>query len=172
MSTKLTFKLFLTVFALGILLNNLSAQDMKKPDPVKNATLEMLMGTWNSEPYDMMGSKWSESANHYMKYGQFLCIEITGKNDKGESYNGIIMMKPQSDGSFTGWAFDDWGSVTTYTGNAKDNKISVTGKSEWATETREIEINGNTMVHKMSWTMKDKDGKDMNMNQTITYHKQ
>ncbi|HJY64424.1 MAG TPA: hypothetical protein VJ455_09735, partial [Ignavibacteria bacterium] len=74
--------------------------------------------------------------------------------------------------NFTGWAFDDWGMVTTYTGTAKDNHLSVNGKSDWGTENREITINGNTMEHKMTWTMKDKDGKDMTNSMTINYKKQ
>jgi len=62
--------------------------------------------------------------------------------------------------------------VTTYTGTAKDNHLSVNGKSDWGTENREITINGNTMEHKMTWTMKDKDGKDMTNSMTINYKKQ
>jgi hypothetical protein len=140
---------------------------MKKPDPVKSATLDMLMGEWVADPYEMMGSKWNESANHYMKHGQFMFVDISGKDDKGETYNGTVVMKPNMDGTFTGWAFDDWGTVATYTGTSKGNTITVNGKSDWGLR-QGNEINGNTMVHKVSWTMKDKDGKDMVMNQTIT----
>ncbi|HEY3249828.1 MAG TPA: hypothetical protein VGK25_01790, partial [Ignavibacteria bacterium] len=96
----------------------------------------------------------------------------TGSNDKSETYTATIVMTQDKDGNLTGWSFDDWGMVATYTGKANGNKANVIGKSAWGTETRDIEINGNIMTHKVSWTMKDKDGKDMTMNQTVTYHKQ
>ncbi len=38
------------------------------------------------------------------------------------------------------------------------------------TDVREVEINGNTMVHKVKIIMKGPDGKDMDMSTTIIYH--
>jgi hypothetical protein len=145
---------------------------MKKPDPVKNETVNMLLGKWEAVPYDMMGSKWNESANHYLALnGQFMYVDIDGADDKGMTYKGHIVMKLNADGSITGWSFDDWGQVGTYSGTTKGNKITVNGTSEMGTETREIEINGNTMTHKLTMNMKGPDGKDMTMTQTITYNK-
>ncbi|MBZ0203652.1 MAG: hypothetical protein K8I03_11610 [Ignavibacteria bacterium] len=148
-----------------------NSQDMKKPDPINNETVNMILGNWVADPYDMMGSKWNESANHYMKHGQYMFIDLSGSDDKGSTYNGTIVMKLNSDGTFTGWSFDDWGQVGTYTGKTSGNKISVNGKTDWGTDIREIEINGNTMVHNLTMTMKGADGKDMEMKQTITYRK-
>jgi hypothetical protein len=149
-----------------------NAQDMKKPDPIKSATLDMLMGTWVSEPYDMMGSKWNEEANHYMKHnGQYMFIDLSAKDDKGETYNGTIVMKLKSDGTFTGWSFDDWGMVVNYTGSTNGNKVTVNGTSDWGSEVREIEINGNSMVHNISWKMKGADGKETESKMTINYTK-
>jgi hypothetical protein len=165
------FNFVLVLFTLTIISSAVNSQDMKKPDPVKNAAFDMLMGTWVAEPYEMMGSKWTESANHYMKHGQYMFIDITGSDDKGATWNGTIIMKPNSDGGFTGWSFDDWGQVGSYTASVNGNKITVNGKTDWGTETREIEINGNKMVHKLTINMKGPDGKDMTMNQTITYNK-
>jgi len=92
MKTSISIKLFLPIFCILTLSPYVNSQDMKKPDPVKSATLDMLMGNWVAEPYEMMGSKWNEQANHYMKFGQYMFVDITAKNDKGETYNGTVIM--------------------------------------------------------------------------------
>jgi hypothetical protein len=172
MKAILSLKFVLVVFFTVFYSSSLTAQDMKKPDPVKSETLDKIMGTWVADPYEMMGSKWNESATHTMELnGQFMYINISGSDDKGSTYTGLLVVKPNSDGTFTGWSFDDWGQVGTYSMSAKGNNITVNGKTDWGSETREIEINGNTMVHKLTMTMKGPDGKDMTMNQTVTYHK-
>lgn len=146
------------------------AQD--KPAPIKSATLDMLMGTWVSEPYQMMGSTWTEEATHSMKYnGQYMFIDLNGKDDKGNIYSGVIIIVPKNDGTFTGYGFDEWGGVSNATGKTDGNKIHVESKSQWGSEIRDIEINGSSMTHKITWTMKDKDGKDMTQNMTVNYKK-
>ena len=146
---------------------------MGKPAPVKSASMEMMLGTWKSDPYDMMGSKWTDVATHSMKHnGQFMFIDLSGSDDKNHSYTGTIVMKSDKDGNLSGWAFDDWGIVASYTGKAAGNKVTVTGTSPMGSETREIEINGNTMIHRVSSMMKDKDGKDFVLKTDVTYHKQ
>ncbi|HMQ80525.1 MAG TPA: hypothetical protein PKE39_13110 [Ignavibacteria bacterium] len=72
MKAQNSSKMFYLAALFFVLSSYLYAQDMKKPDPVKNETLNMLMGTWEAEPYDMMGSKWSESANHYIEVTSIL----------------------------------------------------------------------------------------------------
>ena len=165
-------KMFYLAALLFVFSSGLFAQDMKKPDPVKNETVNMLLGKWEAEPYDMMGSKWSETANHYMALnGQFMYIDLEGADDKGVTFKGHIVMKINADGSLTGWSFDDWGQVGTYSGSSSGNKMTVNGKSDMGTDVREIEINGNKMTHKVTMTMKGADGKDMTMTQTINYNK-
>ncbi len=172
MKAQTSSKLFYIAALFLVLSSYLYSQDMKKPDPVNNETINMLLGKWEAEPYEMMGSKWSESANHYMALnGQFMYIDLDGADDKGMTFKGHIVMKLNKDGSFTGWSFDDWGMVGTYTGTSSGNKLAIIGKSDMGTDKRDIEINGNTMVHKFAMTMKGPDGKDMTINQTITYHK-
>jgi hypothetical protein len=116
MKEILSFKAILIAVCLMIISSGLNAQDMKKPDPVKNETFDMLMGNWVADPYEMMGSKWTESVTHYMKFGQYMVIDLTGSDDKGMTVNGMIIVKPGKDGNWTGWSFDDWGSEATYTG--------------------------------------------------------
>jgi hypothetical protein len=150
----------------------IAANAQEKPAPVKSETFDMLIGTWDALPYQAMGSTWTDESTHYMKHnGQYMFIEINGKDDKGQTYTATIVIVPKTDGTFTGYGFDDWGGVSTLTGKADGNKIHVESKSTWGSETRDIEINGNTMTHKLSWTMKDKDGNDASDKLTITYKK-
>lgn len=172
MKAQLSSKLFYIAALFLVLSSYIHSQDMKKPDPLKNSTLDMLMGTWQADPYEMMGGKWTENAVQKMTLnGQFFEIKVDGKDESGTTYSAVIYIKPNSDGTLTGWAFDDWAQVSTYTGTIGGNKMSVTNKMDWGTEKRDIEINGNTMVHNVTMVMKDKDGKDMTTNTTITYHK-
>lgn len=165
-------KMFFAAALLFLFTSFLQSQDMKKPDPVNNETINMLLGKWEAEPYEMMGSKWTETANHYLALnGQFMYIDLEGSDQNGVTFHGHIVVKLNTDGTITGWSFDDWGMVGTYTGSTGGNKMTINGKSDMGTDVRNIEINGNTMVHNFAMTMKGPDGKDMIINQTITYHK-
>lgn len=158
---------FVSLFQLSAAQNNFG-----KPDPVKSETIDMIIGKWQSDPVTIMGSTRTETANHYIKHnGQYMFIDVEGKDDRGFNYTATIIMKLNSDGTFTGWSFDDYGKMKTYSGTATGNKISVSGKSEMGSESREIEINGNTMIHKLHVTFPVKDGKEETIDETITYHK-
>ena len=173
MKVNLSLKAFFAILAIGVLSFRTAAQDMQPPPPIDNASMKMLMGSWKSEPYEMMGSKWTDVAVHSMKHnGQYMFIEITGSNDKNLTFSGTVIMTSDKDGNLTGWGFDDWGGVWNYTGKSNSNKVTITGKGAMGTELREIEINGNTAVHKITWTMNGQDGKDMTNTMTITYNKQ
>jgi hypothetical protein len=162
-------KLTVVLFCLTVISSSVISQEYKKPDPVKNSTLDMLVGTWEAEPYEMMGETRTETATHYYKNGQYMFIDISGGGKS--TYNATVILKVNSDGTFTGWSFDDWGFLHTYTGTASGNKVSVSGKGDAGTEQRDIEINGNKMTQKVTFNMKGPDGKDMVMNMTINYNK-
>lgn len=165
-----TIKFLTILFVFAFLTSGLYAQG--KPAPIKSPTIDMLIGTWTSSPYEMMGSMWSGESAHSWKYnGQYMFIDINDKDDKGNTYSGVVVIVPSADGSFTGYGFDEWGGASTISGKTDGNKIHAETKSLWGASTRDIEINGNTMVHKISWTMKGQDGKDMSQNITINYTK-
>ncbi len=173
MKAIFSFKVILLFFCIIFISSRLTAQDMGKPQPVDNETLKMLMGTWKSDPYDFMDAKWTETAIHSMKLnGQYLVIEVSAVSDKSQTYNGTIYITPDKDGNWKGVEFDEWGGITPMTGKANGNKITSTSKSDYGSETREIEINGNTMIHNISMSMKGKDGADIPMKLMVTYHKQ
>jgi hypothetical protein len=166
-------KFILLLVCLVLFSSAVKAQDDYRPKPLDNETMKMLMGTWKSDQYEMMGSKWTETAVHSMVHnGQYMQIEINAVNDKNQTYSASIFITSDKDGKWSGWGFDDWGGVTTMTGTADKGKVTANSTSPLGSEVRNIEINGNTMVHNVSMTMKGMDGKDMNMKNTVTYHKQ
>ncbi len=169
---KSFIKIFFILFTFTFISSHIVSQDMTPPKPKKSETLDMLMGVWVAEPYQMFGATWTDEANHYMHHNdQYMFIEIKGKSDKGQTYTATIIINPSSDGSFTGHGFDDWGGVSTMTGTTKGNHISAMVKSMWGSESRDIEITGDKAVHKLVWTMKGSDGKDQVTNMTLTYNK-
>ncbi len=174
MKTIFPLKFILLFAALIVLSSRVNAQDnMGKPAPINNETMNMLLGTWVSDPYDFMDAKWTETAVHTMKLnGQCLYIELSSVSDRSQTKNAIIYITIDKDGTWKGWGCNEWGYTSTMTGKATGNKISETTHSYvWGDELREVEINGNTMTHTISWAI-HKDGKDMPIKQVITYHKQ
>ncbi len=174
MKTISSLKIILFLGVIFILSSGVNAQDnMGKPQPIDNETMKMLLGTWKSDPFDFMDAKWTETVVHSMKLnGQCMYIEISDVSDKSQTKNSIMYITIDKDGTWKGWGCNEWGYTSTMTGKANGNQISETTKSGvWGAEQREIEISGNTMVHNISWAI-TKDGKDMPITQTITYHKQ
>jgi len=151
---------------------SISQGNFKKPEPINNETVNMMLGKWESEPYEVFGSKRSESVNYYLDFGgQFLVCDIEGKEESGYTYKSKVILKIEKDGSFTGWSFDDWGNVGTYTGTASGNKVTANGKRDNSTDVREFTINGNTMTSNISVSMKWSDGQDKTINQVVTLNK-
>ena len=169
-SLRLIF-LFVSFIVLSFSVN--AQDDMGKPKPIDNETMKMLIGTWKSDTYDFMNEKWTETMVHTMKLnGQCMYIEISGVNDKLQTKNSIIYITIDKDGTWKGWGCNEWGYTSTMTAKANGNQINaITHSDVWGNENREVEINGNTMVHTISWNI-HKDGKDMPIKQVITYHKQ
>ena len=169
-------KIFLpAILILLFVVKNLSAQGMMPPDPIKSPLLESMMGTWVSNPYEMMGEKMTDEVTQSMiMNGQFMQINVKSTASSGFVYEALIVIAPSNDGTFTGWAFDIFGknAVTSYTGTSKDNQMFVTGTSNWGTEIRNITMEGNVMLANVSFKMKDANGKEMpEMTAAITYNK-
>lgn len=168
-----TLKLILLFACLITYSSVLKAQEDYKPKPIKNETLEMLMGTWKSDPYEIMGGTRTETAVHSMVHnGQYMNIEVTGTDDMNHTYSASIYIACDKDGNLTGWVFDDFGGIKTLTGKTDKNKITANGTSPNGSDTRTIEINGNTMVQNITFNYKDKNGKENSTKVTVTFHKQ
>lgn len=155
--------------------NNLFAQGMMPPDPIKSPLLESMMGTWVSNPYEMMGDKMTDEVTHSMiMNGQFMQINVKSTGSNGFKYEALVIIAPSNDGTFTGWSYDIFGknAISTYTGTSKDNQMFITGTSSWGSEIRNITMEGNVMIANVSFKMKDASGKEMpEMTTSITYNK-
>ncbi len=164
-----SLRALLIVLCLTFIATGIMAQ---KPAPINNETVNMILGTWDAEPYEMFGTNRTETVTYSLELnGQFMMINIDGKDETGFTYKGLIVVKVGSDGSITGWSYDDWGKTGTYSGKASGNKISVTGTKDGGSDSREIEINGNKMTNKVTFNFKDKEGKDVSISKTINLNK-
>lgn len=168
-------KIFLpAILILLFVSNNIFAQGMMPPDPIKSPLLESMMGTWVSNPYEMMGSMMTDEVTQSMiMNGQFMQVNVKSTGT-GFTYESLVIIAPSADGSFTGWSYDIFGknAITTYTGTSKDNQMFMTGTSSWGSEIRNITMEGNVMIANVSFKMKDANGKEMpEMTNTITYNK-
>jgi len=162
-------KLLLALIAF-LFISTKSYSQMIPPDPIKSPLLDAMMGTWVSDPYQMMGSSMTEEAIHRMILnGQFMEIDVVSKADNGFTYEGKILVFPNSDGSWSGTAYDIFGKngITNYTGTSDGNKITMSGSNDMMSEIREIIVDGNTMTHNVTWDMKGMPQQKL----TITYKK-
>ncbi|MCB0721689.1 MAG: hypothetical protein KDC42_05225 [Ignavibacteriae bacterium] len=164
--------LLLAVFVVAV--SSLAgAQDFQPPPPLKNEAFEMSLGEWAAVPYEMMGTKIvSEDVNIYMKHGQFMLVDIMGKNGNGETYTGTVVLTADANGNLKGYSFDIWGGdwMMTYTGKAEGNVISLHGTNDLMSENRTITIEGDKMTEDVDFTLKMPTG-DMNEKITVVYNK-
>lgn len=167
------FRILFFVFSVLLCSGNVFSQDML-PKPISSPILEALEGTWVSEPYEFMGSKMTDEAVHKMILnGQFMEINVISKSDKGFNYEGKGIIAPSADGSMTGWFYDIYGKdgIMTYVGTSDNNKISMTGTSNFMNEKREITIDGDKMIHNLTFDMKMHGMEGMQQKLTVTYTK-
>lgn len=165
--------LFAVVFTVFIIFNsNKSFSQAWFPDPVKSPYLEAMTGTWVSDPYMFMGNTSTDVVTYNMILnGQFMEVKVIRSDEKGVTmYEGMEILRPGVDGSFSGSSFDVTGNsqVQTYSGSKDGSKVLFTGSSPVGTGTREIIIDRNTMTQNVTFTM----GKDKPVQKiTIVYKK-
>lgn len=171
-------KLNLFLITLMVLISGkIFAQEMMPPEPIKSPLMESMIGTWVSEPYEMMGSKMTDVVTHSMILnGQFMEIDVKSTADNNSFvYEAKGFIAPDKDGSFSGWMYDIFGKngITTYTGTSDgNNKLSMTGTSNMGSEIRDIAMAGDIMIHAVTYKWKSPDGKDMPpVIMKITYNK-
>lgn len=166
--------LLLVLFAF-IFTSKIFAQGMMPPAPIDSPLLKSMEGTWVSDPYTFMGSTMTDEVTQKMVLnGQFLQIDVRSIASNGFTYEALIMIAPNSDGTLEGWSYDIFGkkSITNYTGTWQGNTVYVYGKSSWGTESRNIAMEGNVMLQNVIFKMKDANGKDMpDQTLAITYNK-
>lgn len=166
-------KIFLYVLPLLLNAGIIRSQDVL-PKPISIPLLEAMEGTWVSEPYEFMGSKMNDEADHKMILnGQFMEIDVMSKSDKGFTYQGKGIISPSTDGTIIGWFYDIYGKegIMTYTGIWENNKILLTGSSKFMDEKREIVLDGDKMIHNLTFDMKMPGMEEMQQKLTVTYKK-
>ncbi len=170
---RFIINLLMTLAFISCLSLSINAQSWK-PEPMKSAVVDKLLGTWTSEPHEFMGSTRTDVVTHSLRHnGQYMVIDVSSKSSDGVTYTGTLFINVDKDGNIRGWGFDDFGGVQSYTGKTDgDSKISVSGKSENGSgEQRDIVITGDKMVHNITFSYKDKDGKDVVSKMVVTYNK-
>jgi hypothetical protein len=145
------------------------------PEPIKSPYLDAIVGTWTSSPYMFMGNTNQDIVTYNMILnGQFLEIDVKRTDDKGFTYEGKEIVIPSPDGTMKGSFYDIFGKdqSSSYYGKMDGNKIILTSASPVGTGTREIIIDGDTMIHNVTFVMMDKSGKQTPEQKiTITYKK-
>lgn len=157
------------IFCFMVITTGIMAQ---KPAPINNETINMLLGTWEAEPYEMFGTKRSETISYSLDMnGQFMLINVDGKDETGFTYKALVVVQVNPDGTLNGWSFDDWGKVGTYVGTTSGNTMTVNGTKEGNNDSRVMEVTGNKMTTKVTFNFKDKEGKQISESKTITLNK-
>ncbi|MBK8554103.1 MAG: hypothetical protein IPL53_24870 [Ignavibacteria bacterium] len=169
-------KLTLLVITLCfIFISNKSFSQDWLPKPVKSAYLDAMLGTWTSLPYEFMGNTSTEVVTYKMILnGQFLEIDFKSSDGKGFSYEGKEILVPSPDGSMKGTYYDIMGKEksTSYTASADGSKIIFKSGSTIGEGTREIIIDGDTMIQNASFVMTNDTGsKSPEQKITITFKK-
>ncbi|MBK9331647.1 MAG: hypothetical protein IPM96_04380 [Ignavibacteria bacterium] len=138
MKTLKLLAAFIAVFFITV-----KSYSQMPPEPIKSPMIDAMLGTWISEPYEMMGSRMTDRAVHSLVLnGQYMEIDVLSKSD-GFTYEGKIYIYPEKDGTMKGTMFDVFGVAgTSYTGIVDGNKVTMTGTNEMMSETREIIMDG------------------------------
>lgn len=169
---KLTLPLIVLAF---LLISNRSFSQGWLPEPVKSPYADALIGTWTSLPYEFMGSKNNDILTYNrILNGQYIEINVKRTDNSGFIYEGKEIVVPSSDGTLKGTYYDIFGNErnTFYTGNMDGNKMILKSESLVGTGTREIIIDGNTMIQNVTFSISDKSGNTMSEQKiTITYKK-
>ncbi len=169
---KLT--LFSILFVL-LFISNKTFSQAWLPEPIKSPYIDAMIGTWISEPYQFMGNTNNDEVVYKMILnGQYMEVDVKRKDNTGFTYEGKEIITTSPDGSLAGSFYDIFGKSNNniYSGNIVGNKIYLTSGSPIGTGSREIIIDGDTMVQNVTFTMNDKSGKEMpQQKMTITYKK-
>ncbi len=169
---KFTLPLFFLFF---ILISNISFSQSWLPEPVKSPIADALTGTWASLPYEFTGHTNNDVVT-YKKIlnGQYLEIDVKRTDNSGFTYEGKEIVAPKADGTLKGTYYDIFGNErsSSYSSSSDGSKIILTSASLVGTGTREIIIDGDTMIQNVTFSMSDKSGNPMPEQKiTITYKK-
>lgn len=163
------------VFIFSLLLSiPVFAQEMQPPPPIDNKFFDASVGSWVSDPYEMMGMKWTDEANvEWALNKHFLVLKVTSKSDKNMAYEQIGYMSADKDGNVKMWFFDTWGmdAVTEFTGKTDGLTCTIDGGNKFMKNSGKITINGADMTQEMKYTMPGEGGKETSGELKVIYKK-
>lgn len=147
---------------------------MTPPPPVKNQTLDGMVGSWKGES-DMMGEKANDNVQiSWTLDHQYLIMKLdsVSQKDPKKQYKGLGLIGLNKTGEVKIYWFDNWGaeSVSTGTGKIEGNKLIFKDGNAMFKEQRSFTINGNQMQMQAKGTM-NINGKDTPFEQAVTYKK-
>lgn len=171
------FILLLSFILSGAALADTQSQSdtqMVPPKPIDNKVYDAMVGTWHGDA-NMMGKKMREKLD--IRWGldhQFLFVrlEATSIENPAIKYKGLGIFGIDSTGKAKTWWFDNWGAsaVSTGEGSFDNNKLTLNDSNPMFQETRNFEINGNTMTMHAKGSMRWQ-GKDMPFDETTVFKK-
>lgn len=130
------------------------------PKPVDSPYFSALEGTWTSEPYQFMGNTGTDVITcKKILNGQYLEVYIKRTDNDGITYEAMEILTPSSDGTMTGNYYHIFGKGpynSSYTAKQDGSKITINGVG--GTGTKEILIDGNSMIQNSTFTMGDMPG--------------
>ena len=139
--------------------------------PLSSPYISALEGTWVSEPYQFMGNTNTDVITiTNILNGQYLEVNVK-TSSPGFTYEAKEIIRPGDGGSMTGTHYDIFGkgpSTITYSGSQDGSKIKIMGVG--ISNSRDIEIDGNSMIQNVTFTMGERPGLPENKI-IITYKK-
>lgn len=169
---KFTLPLFFLFF---ILISNISFSQSWLPEPVKSPIADALTGTWASLPYEFTGHTNNDVVT-YKRSSMDNILKLTWRELTIPALlsQGKEIVAPKADGTLKGTYYDIFGNErsSSYSSSGDGSKIILTSASLVGTGTREIIIDGDTMIQNVTFSMSDKSGNPMPEQKiTITYKK-
>lgn len=166
--------LFFILSAL-LFISNISFAQAWLPKPIESPYLNSMEGTWVSEPYQFMGNTNNDEVVYKMILnGQYMEVDIKRTDDKGFTYEGKEIISVSPDGTLSGAYYDIFGNTgsNSYSASMTGSKMNLKSASPIGKGTREIVIDGDSMVQTAVFTMKDRSGAETSpQNISIMYKK-
>ncbi len=98
---------YLLVLVALMFTTNAFSQGMEPPKPIQSDLMNSMIGTWVSEPYEMMGMKMTDEVTQsWILNGQFFEVRVKSKGENGFDYEALVIMAPSEDGTMTGTGYD------------------------------------------------------------------
>lgn len=162
------------IFLTFIFTINSYSQGFKVPPPIENEFFNESVGTWISDEYEMMGTKWTdETVFNWVLNNQFLEMKSVSNNGTDNKFQTIGYISVDKDGNMKGWFFDIMGleGVSEFSGKVDGMSATMEGGNTYMKSNGMIKIEGGVMTQTFSFTYSDEEGKEQTMELTTIARK-